>query len=309
MSKKVWRPATLLYPVPAVLVSCQGAETRPNIITVAWAGTIASDPPMLSISVSPLRYSHRIIHETREFVVNLPTERLVWATDWCGVKSGRDHDKFATLGLTAAPAQKVKAPLIAECPVNIECKVTQIVNLGSHDLFIAKVEAVDVDEELLTTGGRLNLTKAGLFAYVHGEYWNLKRPIGKFGFSIKKKEPAGKASAHIAGRVKEEKPRAAAPKRTTSRDGSARREKPRGAAPRWATSRDATPERSTFRDEAPARRPKDTKARPAENRGASAKRTPARGGSAKGAAPRSPLSKGGPKAGSPRAGRGPQKTR
>ena len=178
----------MLYPVPAVMISCQRAGEKPNIITVAWCGTICSDPVMVSISVRKERYSHAIISETREFVINLTTKELAFATDYCGVKSGKDHDKFQEMKLTAGKAQKVSCPIIAESPVNIECKVTEIKELGSHDLFIAEVVAVDVSEEFLDENGKFDLNGTGLMAYSHGEYFTLGEKIGKFGFSVKKKK-------------------------------------------------------------------------------------------------------------------------
>lgn len=186
--KQEWRPGNMLYPVPAVMVSCQRENEKPNIITVAWAGTICSDPVMLSISVRKERYSHRIISETKEFVVNLTTKDLCRATDYCGVRSGRDVDKFKEMNLTPQKSSKINAPAIAESPVNIECKVVNVIELGSHDMFIAKVEAVDVDEKLLDDKGRLRLEDANLLAYSHGEYFELGEKIGKFGFSVAKKK-------------------------------------------------------------------------------------------------------------------------
>ena len=186
--KQEWRPGNMLYPVPAVMVSCQRENEKPNIITVAWAGTICSDPVMLSISVRKERYSHRIISETKEFVVNLTTKDLCRATDYCGVRSGRDVDKFKEMNLTPQKSSKINAPAIAESPVNIECKVVNVIGLGSHDMFIAKVEAVHVDEKLLDDKGRLRLEDANLLAYSHGEYFELGEKIGKFGFSVAKKK-------------------------------------------------------------------------------------------------------------------------
>ena len=186
--KQEWRPGNMLYPVPAVMVSCQRENEKPNIITVAWAGTICSDPVMLSISVRKERYSHRIISETKEFVVNLTTKDLCRATDYCGVRSGRDVDKFKEMNLTPQKSSKINAPAIAESPVNIECKVVNVIVLGSHDMFIAKVEAVHVDEKLLDDKGRLRLEDANLLAYSHGEYFELGEKIGKFGFSVAKKK-------------------------------------------------------------------------------------------------------------------------
>ena len=161
MSRQVWKGSTLLNPEPPVLGSC-GPADRPNLITVGWCGTICTQPPMLSISVRPERYSHGLIQESGVFVVNLPTESLVRAVDWCGVKSGRDVDKFAAMGLHAAPAAKVETVLLEESPLNLECKVTQVIPLGSHDLFLAEVVACDVDERLLDPNGRLCLERAGL---------------------------------------------------------------------------------------------------------------------------------------------------
>jgi flavin reductase (DIM6/NTAB) family NADH-FMN oxidoreductase RutF len=176
-----------LNPVPVVLVTSQGKSGPPNVLTVAWTGTVCSDPPMLSISVQRQRHSYELLKEGREFVVNLPTEELTRATDLCGVTSGRDGDKFAAARLTPLPASAVRPPLIAECPVNLECRVQQVLALGSHDLFLARIVAVDVEEELINASGRLNLGKAGLITYLHGEYWSLKKPLGRFGFSVRKR--------------------------------------------------------------------------------------------------------------------------
>ena len=186
MSKQVWKPGNLLAPVPPVLVSCGNME-KPNLITIAWAGTINSDPVRVSISVRPERYSHGLITESGEFVINLPTQKILRAVDWCGVKSGRDVDKFKEMGLTAVPGSAVSAPVLAESPVNLECRVFQTIPLGSHDLFLADVVAVDVDEELLDEAGRLRLDKAGLAAYVHGTYYALGKQLGTFGYSVRKK--------------------------------------------------------------------------------------------------------------------------
>lgn len=187
MTKRTWPPGNLLNPVPVVLISSQGTQGPPNLCTVAWTGTVASDPPMLSISLRPERHSYGLIKETGEFVVNLPSEQQVFATDYCGVTSGRTVDKWAAMHLTPEPATTVKAPLVAECPVNLECRVDQVLSLGSHDLFLAKIVAVDVDESLVDPKGRLNLGKAGLVTYLHGEYWTLKKPVGRFGFSVRKR--------------------------------------------------------------------------------------------------------------------------
>lgn len=186
MSKQVWKPGNLLAPVPPVLVSCGNME-KPNLITIAWAGTINSDPVRVSISVRPERYSHGLITESGEFVINLPTQKILRAVDWCGVKSGWDVDKFKEMGLTAVPGSAVSAPVLAESPVNLECRVFQTIPLGSHDLFLADVVAVDVDEDLLDEAGRLRLDKAGLAAYVHGTYYALGKQLGTFGYSVRKK--------------------------------------------------------------------------------------------------------------------------
>lgn len=189
--KQTWKAGNMLYPVPAVMVSCQRSGEKPNIVTVAWAGTICSDPAMVSISIRKERYSHEIISETKEFVINLTTKNLCRATDFCGIRSGRNVDKFRELHLTAEPSEKINAPGIAESPVCIECKVKKIVELGSHDMFIADVVAVRVDESLLDSKGTLHLAKADLLAYSHGSYYELGKTIGKFGFSVQKKNGNG----------------------------------------------------------------------------------------------------------------------
>lgn len=186
MSKQTWKPGNMLYPVPAVMVSCQRGEEKPNIITVAWAGTICSDPAMVSISIRKERYSHDIIKESGEFVINLTTKKLCRATDYCGVKSGKDTDKFKDMHLTPEKSVKINAPAIKESPVNIECKVKDIVELGSHDMFIAEVVAVNVDESLLDSKGTLHLKDAELVAYSHGQYYALGEHLGRFGYSVKK---------------------------------------------------------------------------------------------------------------------------
>lgn len=186
--KQTWKPGNMLYPLPAVMVSCQRPGEKPNIITVAWTGTICSDPVMASISVRKERYSYDIIKETGEFVINLTTEELVRATDYCGVRSGRDHDKFAEMKLTPGEASKVSCPLILESPVNIECRVKQLIELGSHDMFMAEVVAVDVSEEYMDADGRFDLNGTGLMVYSHGEYFSLGTRLGKFGFSVAKKK-------------------------------------------------------------------------------------------------------------------------
>ena len=186
MAKQLWKPGNMLYPLPVVMVSVADKEGRNNIITIAWAGTICSNPPMVSISVRPERYSYDILKETGEFVINLTTKDLTYATDYCGVKSGRDVDKFKEMGLTALPGKEVKAPLIAESPVNIECKVTQVIPLGSHDMFLAEVVAVHVDEKYIDEKGKFHLDKAEPIAYSHGDYLATGELLGTFGYSVKK---------------------------------------------------------------------------------------------------------------------------
>lgn len=180
----------MLYPVPAVMVSCADRAGRANIITVAWAGTVCTNPPMLSISVRPERFSYGMLRETGEFVVNLVGRDLARACDWCGVKSGRDVDKWAEMHLTRLPSETLDfAPAIAEAPVNIECKVRDVLELGSHHMFVAEVTAVRVDEELLDASGKLRLDRANLVAYSHGEYFDLGRRLGTFGYSVRRKPP------------------------------------------------------------------------------------------------------------------------
>ena len=197
MAKQVWRGGNMLYPLPAVMVSCASAAGEKNIVTVAWAGTVCTNPPMLSISLRPERHSYGLIRESGEFVVNLVTRRLARACDWCGVRSGRDYDKWAECGLTPAPAAKLElAPAIAESPVSIECRVRDVLELGSHHLFLADVAAVQVGESLLDERGRLDLGRAGLVAYSHGEYLELGRRLGSFGYSVRKRpeRQAGRGS-------------------------------------------------------------------------------------------------------------------
>lgn len=186
--KVAFKPGTMIYPLPAVMVSCGDSPDNFNILTIAWTGTICSDPPMCYISVRKERHSHALISRTGEFVINITTEALAHATDWCGVKSGRDFNKFREMHLTPEPAQLVKAPLIAESPLNIECKVTEIKELGSHDMFIAKVVAVNAEEKLIDKGtGAFQLNHAQPLAYSHGKYYGLGERIGGFGFSVKKR--------------------------------------------------------------------------------------------------------------------------
>lgn len=188
MAKQHWRPGNMLYPVPAVMVSCGREHEKPNIITVAWAGTVCSDPAMLSISVRPERYSYDLIKETGEFVVNLVTKDLVYATDYCGVKSGRDVDKFKEMKLTPLPSQKLRVPGIAESPVNIECRVVRELELGSHTMFVGEVLNVTVEDKYLNETGKFELNSTGLVTYSHGEYFLLGEKLGKFGYSVQRKK-------------------------------------------------------------------------------------------------------------------------
>lgn len=191
MTKQTWRGGNMLNPLPVVMVSCANAAGESDIVTVAWTGTVCTNPPMLSISVRPERHSYHIIRDSGEFVVNLVGARLARDCDWCGVRSGRDHDKWAERGLTKAPASALElAPAIAEAPVSIECAVTQVLELGSHHVFLAEVKAVQVDDALLDRSGKLDLTRASLVCYSHGEYLELGRRIGTFGFSVRKRPAA-----------------------------------------------------------------------------------------------------------------------
>ena len=191
--KQSWKPGTMIYPLPAVLISCGENEQEYNLFTVAWAGTVSTNPPMCYISVRPERHSYEIVKRTGEFVINLTTASLARATDWCGVRSGRDYDKFSEMGLTAEAAAVVKAPIVAESPVSIECRVKQIVPLGSHDMFIADVVNVLVDEEYINPEtGKLELERADMIAYSHGEYFRLGKAIGHFGWSVRKKKKTHK---------------------------------------------------------------------------------------------------------------------
>ncbi|MCI9343559.1 MAG: flavin reductase family protein [Lachnospiraceae bacterium] len=186
MGKQSWKPGNMLYPLPVVLVSAADKEGNTNVLTVAWAGTVCSDPPMVSVSIRPERYSYRMIKETGEFVINLTTEELAYATDYCGVVSGRDADKFKNMHLTPVKGDVVKAPLIKESPVNIECIVKDIKSLGSHDMFIAQVAAVHVDEKYMDTKNKFHLEDAHPIVYSHGIYMSLGKKIGTFGYSVRK---------------------------------------------------------------------------------------------------------------------------
>jgi len=183
-----WKPGTMISPLPSVLVSCGSCSKEYNIMTVAWTGTICSDPAMCYISVRKERYSHDIIKKNMEFVINLTTEGLAKATDWCGVKSGRDYNKFKTMKLTPGKSKEISAPIIMESPVSIECKVTQIIELGSHDMFMAKVVNVQADDKYLNKGtGKFDLNQALPLVYAHGDYYRLGKKIGKFGWSVENK--------------------------------------------------------------------------------------------------------------------------
>lgn len=189
MAKQTWKPGNMVYPLPAVMVSAGNSNGETNIITIAWTGTICTNPAMLYISVRPERHSYQMIKKSGEFVVNLTTEALVKATDYCGVRSGRDVDKWKETGLTKGKANELQyAPIIEECPVNIECKVTEIKELGSHHMFLAEVVSVQVSEEYLDEKGKFCLNETGLMAYSHGEYLTLGDTLGTFGYSIKKKK-------------------------------------------------------------------------------------------------------------------------
>lgn len=184
--KQHWKPGNMIYPVPAVMVSVADKTGKDNIITVAWTGTICTNPPMAYISVRPERYSYHMIKETGEFVINLTTKDLTFALDYCGVRSGRDVDKFDFLGLTRQNASKVAAPMIGESPVNIECRVTQCLELGSHHMFLAEIAAVHASEAYLDEKGKFHLEYAEPVVYSHGAYCDLKQSLGTFGYSVKK---------------------------------------------------------------------------------------------------------------------------
>lgn len=185
MSKVTWKPGTFLYPLPVVMVSC-GTMAESNIITVAWTGIMNTDPAMVYISVRPTRYSYNIIKECGEFVINLTTEKLAYATDWCGVKTGAKVDKFKEMHLTKEPAKFVKSPMIKESPVSVECRVKEIKELGTHHMFIAEVLGINADEKYIDEKGAFDISKCDLIAYSNGNYYSLDKKIGKFGFSVQK---------------------------------------------------------------------------------------------------------------------------
>lgn len=200
MAKQSWKPGNMVYPLPAVMVSVTDGKGNDNIITVAWVGTICTNPPMVSISVRPERYSYQMIRETGEFVINLTTEELAFATDFCGVRSGKNFDKFKETGLTKEPADFVKAPMIKESPVSIECRVREIKELGSHHMFIADVVAVHADEHYMDENNKFQLNNSRPLVYSHGEYLGVGKKIGTFGYSVKKEKKQRKkpGNKHIS---------------------------------------------------------------------------------------------------------------
>lgn len=185
--KLSWRPGTQIYPLPAVIVTCGDNPDNWNMLTISWTGTICSDPAMCYISVRPERASYPLIVDNMEFTINLTTEKMAHATDWAGVRSGRDYDKWKETKLTPLPGEMVKSPTILESPLSIECRVKEILKLGTHDMFISEVLNVRVDSEFMDDSGKFDMEKAGLIAYIHGNYYTLGHLIGKFGFSVKKK--------------------------------------------------------------------------------------------------------------------------
>ena len=186
MAKEIWKPGNMLYPLPVVMVSVADKKGKYNIITIAWAGTVCTNPPMVSISVRPERYSYPILQETGEFVINLSTRELAYAVDFCGVKSGREIDKFEMLGLTALKADQVNAPLIGESPVNMECKISQVIPLGSHHMFLAEVVAVHAEDQYMDRKRKFHVEWAEPIVYSHGAYFVCGEQVGTFGYSVKK---------------------------------------------------------------------------------------------------------------------------
>ncbi len=187
MSKVFWKGSALLAPVPAALVSC-GTVDNPNVLTIGWTGIVCTRPAMTYISVRPERYSYDLIKKSGEFAINLTTSAMCRETDFCGVRSGRDTDKFAVCGFHAMPAKEISAPIIEECPVSLECRITEAKELGSHTMFLAEIVGIDVDERYIDSKGKLNLQQCGLAAYAHGEYFSLGRKLGDFGFSVRRKK-------------------------------------------------------------------------------------------------------------------------
>ena len=201
MSRQVWKGSTLLNPEPPVLVSC-GSPEKPNLITVGWTGTICTQPPMLSISVRPERYSHHLIKESGEFVINMMPSTLVRSLDYCGIKSGKNEDKLAKMKLYPQESNTVSAPQIAQAPISIECKVTEVLPQGSHDMFIAEITSVNIDKNLIDEKGKLHMEKAGLMTYAHGTYYALGKKIGSFGFSVKPKRTKNSGKKPNKGKSK-----------------------------------------------------------------------------------------------------------
>ena len=191
MAKLHWKPGTLLSPVPPALIS-SGTVEKPNVMTAAWTGIIASDPAMTYVSIRPSRYSHKIISETKEFVINLPTLALADVTDWCGVKTGAKVDKFKETGLIAEKCENINAPAIAQSPVSIECKVVEVRHYGTHDMFIAEILGVNVDEKYVSDDGNIHFEKMGILGYMHGFYYTMGRQLGKYGYSVEKGKPTPK---------------------------------------------------------------------------------------------------------------------
>lgn len=202
MAKLMWKPGTMVYPVPAVMVTCGDTPENYNIITIAWTGTINTDPAMTYISVRKSRHSHKLIKDSGKFVINLTTEMIAYETDFCGVKSGRDLNKFEDLKLTPMIGPKTGVPMIDESPVNIECEVTEILELGSHDMFLAKVLAVHVDDKYMDETGKFNLDQAHPIAYSHGQYYGLGKKLGRFGYSVMKKKKVKERYRKTTGKNK-----------------------------------------------------------------------------------------------------------
>lgn len=194
MTKITWKAGTMLSPVPPALISC-GTVENPNVMTAAWTGIICTEPTLVYVSIRPSRFSNEIIRKSGEFVINVPTVKLARAVDWCGVKSGRNVDKFKQMGLTAVKCEKISAPQIEEAPISLECRVKNITSFGTHDMFLAEVLAVNVDDKYIGEKNELNLDKAQLLAYAHGFYYALGKKIGKFGWSVEKKSTAKKRIA------------------------------------------------------------------------------------------------------------------
>lgn len=188
MSKQIWKPGTIIYPVPVVMVSCGDIDGEKNIITIAWTGTVNTNPAMTYISVRPERHSYNMIKDSGEFIINITTEDLTFATDYCGIRSGKDIDKFKEMKLTPIRAQQVKCPAIDESPINIECKVRDIITLGSHDMFLSEVVSVTADEKYMLPSGKFDFAASHPICYSHGEYYGLGEYKGKFGYSVQKKK-------------------------------------------------------------------------------------------------------------------------